>query len=322
MEQRKLIRLGNSSFAVALPKEWINRSGLKKGDEVFITPNSDGEIIVSHQQKKNLSDKKTVINIDGKDDKNIRREFTSDYINGCSIFEFTGAIDREKGKIIKNIINHYISCEVSEESSTKVVVKDFFNLEELNLNNFMRRIDNNIEEMFDIIIQGISGKKISREDMEEMNKIDLDVNKFYFLTSRILTLGLNNPSLVHTLKIKPTELFNNWWLAFHLEHIGDDLKIMANKIKSEKLTAENREIMASAFREMKERHGESLRIFYTQDNKKAYELMESGKKMCNLAENLMKSKSALLIFTGARLKEMSNASYQILKMMSHMNMQR
>ena len=322
MDQRKLIKLGNSSFAVALPKEWVDRSGLKKGDEVFITPNSDGEIIVSHHQKKNLSDKKTVINIEGKNDKNIKREFTSDYINGCSVFEFIGNIDREKSKMIKNIINHYISCEVIEESEKNIVVKDFFNFEELNLNNFMRRIDNNIEEMFDIVIRGIAVKKIAKEEIEEMNKIDLDINKFYFLTSRILTLGLNNPSLVHTLKIKPTELFNNWWLAFHLERIGDDLKTIAHKIKSEKLTAENKEILVSVFKEMKERHGESLKIFYTQDNKKAYEIMEGGKKMCDTAEKLMKSKSQILIFAGARLKEMSNASYQILKIMSNMNMQR
>ena len=36
MEQRKLIRLGNSSFAIALPKDWVDKSGLKKGDNVFL----------------------------------------------------------------------------------------------------------------------------------------------------------------------------------------------------------------------------------------------------------------------------------------------
>ena len=36
MEQRKLIKLGNSSFALALPKEWVDKSGLKKGDNIFV----------------------------------------------------------------------------------------------------------------------------------------------------------------------------------------------------------------------------------------------------------------------------------------------
>ena len=36
MEQRKLIKLGNSSFAIALPKDWIEKSGLKKGESIFV----------------------------------------------------------------------------------------------------------------------------------------------------------------------------------------------------------------------------------------------------------------------------------------------
>ena len=89
MEQRKLIRLGNSSFAIALPKDWVDKSGLKKGDNIFVERNNNGEMLISSQFKKINEGKKAVINVDGKDESKIKREFTSDYIRGNSVFEFS-----------------------------------------------------------------------------------------------------------------------------------------------------------------------------------------------------------------------------------------
>ena len=41
MTYRKIIGFGGSSFVVSLPKEWINKYGLKKGDVVNIEEESD-----------------------------------------------------------------------------------------------------------------------------------------------------------------------------------------------------------------------------------------------------------------------------------------
>ena len=52
MERRKLIKLGNSSYAIALPKSWVTKSGLKKGDEIFVIKNSNGELVLTSLPQK------------------------------------------------------------------------------------------------------------------------------------------------------------------------------------------------------------------------------------------------------------------------------
>ena len=318
MEERKLIRLGNSSFAISLPKEWIDKSNLKKGDKVFLVPNSNGEIIVSPEFKKPGQDKRITINLDGKDETKIKREFTSAYINGNSIFEFIGNTNKEKSRQIKKIVREYISCEVTEESENSIIAKDFFNFEEMNMNNFIRRMDNNLKEMFEIIIKGLEKKEITASEVNEMDSIDLDINKFYFLNSRIMIMGLNNQTLINKLKIEPTDLFNNWWLAFHLEHTGDNLKAIAKKIKSEDINQETKKLLLTILSLIKEKYEDSLETFYSGDKELAYKIMEKSKKNWELCENLTKSKNAFLSLVGEKLKNIENASYQIVKMISHL----
>ena len=39
--ERKLLKIGTASHGVILPKEWVERMGLKKGDKIIIGVNTD-----------------------------------------------------------------------------------------------------------------------------------------------------------------------------------------------------------------------------------------------------------------------------------------
>ena len=43
---RKIIRVGNSSFGVIIPREWLRYYNLKYGDKVKIISNDDNELII------------------------------------------------------------------------------------------------------------------------------------------------------------------------------------------------------------------------------------------------------------------------------------
>jgi len=313
MDQRKLIKLGNSSFAIALPKDWVNKSGLKKGDNVFIVPNSNGELMISPQFRKVNGGKRIGINVDGKNEEEIRREFITAYINGNSIFQFNGTMNKEKNKNIKQIIKDYIGCEVTEENEKKLVVKDFFNLEDIDLNNFIKRTDNNIKEMFDIIIEGIKKGKFSNSEMKNIKETDLDINKLYFLTSRIMTMGLNNPALINALKISPPSLLNNWWLIFHLEHIGDGIKEIAKILKTKKINKETTAKLFPILNQVKKLYIDTLKTFYAKDKEEAHQIMEEGRMLLIKCDKLTKNDDLFLSLIGEKLKNIENDSYQITK---------
>ncbi len=317
MEQRKLIKLGNSSFAIALPKNWVEKSGLIKGDRIFLEQNVNGEIIVSSEFKKPGSEKEIVLNIESKTKEEIKREFTSNYIKGGSVFIFKGKVNDEISKYIKEMVKEYLSCEIIEKKNEEIIVKDLFNIVELNVINSIKRMDNNIRELFDIIIKGIKEGKITKNYVEEIKKIDFDVNKFYFLNSRIMMMGFSNPSFIAKIKLTPLELFNSWWLTFYLEQIGDDLKSITKKIGVERFNNKLREILVQILDSLQKKYQSSLKIFYDNKSEEAYKLM-GDKKIIQISESLYKTSWKLYRHINESVIRIDRAIYQIIKIISYM----
>jgi len=92
MNQRKLIKLGNSSYAIALPKDWVDKAGLKKGDNVYIVPNSNGELIVHPTLSNDSEDKEKLINIDGMSGNEIGLSIVSSYVGGSKLIRLIGKV--------------------------------------------------------------------------------------------------------------------------------------------------------------------------------------------------------------------------------------
>mgnify|MGYP001571117306 CR=1 FL=1 len=317
MEQRKLIRLGNSSYAVALPKDWVEKSGLKKGDNVFVERNGHGEMVVSPTSYTNKNDKSVKIEIDGKDSKRIKREFAGAYQNGYSSFFFYGNNAKVDTVSIRKIIESYLSCEVVSESEKEVVVKDFFNFGEFNINIFVKRIDNNIREIFDILIKSSLKREIKRDELSAINDIDLDINKFYFLIARAVNIGLNNPAFLAQIKSSSIDLFLFWWLIFHLEHTGDNLKAIATRFSKEGIPKSANVILSEALKNLQNRYQETLNLFYSSDKVKAYAMIDDGSADLENYSKLGRDKDDLVSYIGLKLEEVHNCSYQILKLISN-----
>src|SRR3989338_3038122 len=212
MERRKLIKLGNSSYAIALPKSWVTKSGLKKGDEVFVIKNSNGELILSSLLKKANEQKGVSIDLSNKDDSAIFREIHAAYVKGYTLFHLKGENKHNNYHSIKKIFDGLLGVEVIENNQGGIIAKDFFNIEETSIENFIRRIDNNIVSMFSILSEGLKNGRLKRTEIEEIQEADFDINKFYLLISRLFSLGMDNPSILATLRTDPTTLFHYWWL--------------------------------------------------------------------------------------------------------------
>ena len=289
MEQRKLIKLGNSSFAIALPKGWIDKSGLKKGDNIFLEENSNGEIIVLPSPKEK-NNKKITLNVENKDFDSIKKEIRATYIRGYDIVKLEGVKEKAVKNDIKNILNNFLSFELVEGKDDSLVAKDFFNIEEASYTNFIRRMDNNIREIFDISLEEFRKDKVTPSKLKEVENIDKDVNKFYFLCSRVFLKGIDNPSILTSLKMNGMELFNNWWFAYNLEALSDYIKyFLKNYQKIEK--KEIRDKILRLFLEIRDSYLKCMDSFYKEDVSNALQAIEITEKLKNDIENLGKTDS-------------------------------
>mgnify|MGYP001191677169 CR=1 FL=1 len=77
-EARRLIKFGNSSHVLSIPKDWIDKNRLVKGDLVFLDENEFGQLILSPDQKKiERVDRGISFCIDNKEEDQIKREIIS-----------------------------------------------------------------------------------------------------------------------------------------------------------------------------------------------------------------------------------------------------
>ncbi|HUS50600.1 MAG TPA: hypothetical protein VMZ91_10575 [Candidatus Paceibacterota bacterium] len=317
-EQRKLIRLGNSSFAIALPKDWVEKSGLKKGDNIFIEKNSGGELIIQSKYRKANGEKKIEIDVEGKERETIKKELAAAYVHGYDAITFKGKKDKIRRYIIKKLLDNLLSFELVGENDKELISKDFFNLEDVNLDNFIKRIDNNIREILDIIKQRIKEGKLTRKDISEIGHAEKDINKFYLLASRLFIKGIDNPAVLNALKKDTLSLFNYWWLAFNLEHTGDTLKDIANFIVDEQINKKNLEEIHRLFSKIIDNYVKAIDSSYKLNKEMALEAMNEGPELLKECEKLSLSKDSIVAKLGVKFKEIQYDSYQNSKMILYM----
>ncbi len=316
MEQRKLIKLGNSSFTIALPKNWVKKSGLKKGDNVFVIPNSKGELVIQSSFSKISEEKKIEINVENKDSFTLKRELRASYINGYNVFCIRGKRNRDIASLIKKTIGELIGMEIIKNESEEIIAKDLLNMDEMDINNCIRRIDNNLREMFDIMAEGFKKQKLSQTLFSDIVSADKDITKFHLLISRILSLGIDTPAILTKLKVTGVLLINTWWFSVNLEHIGDNIKSVARIIKLESLEKKDNEKLFKLFIRLRDLYCNSLESFYNDEftKEKILNLANEGKELWEEFDKLTLNKNSTIAKIAMKLKEAETFIYQNMKM--------
>jgi len=229
MQIRKLVKSGVASHTVSLPKDWIVKNNMKKGDLVYVNE-KDNELIISTETKKIEQKVKEIsIEVDEKEINTIRRKTISAYINNYQVFVFHGESLNKKLEEIRKILNNFLALEIVEQTATKLVAKDFLNLQEFSLENTIRRMDMLTRS---ILTDAKKGKK----EYQALYFRDFEVDKLFFLVSRLIRANLEDPSS----NLSNVGAMTKWWLAKNLESISDAGKNISQNFNNGLLTMYNK----------------------------------------------------------------------------------
>ena len=312
MEQRKLIKLGNSSFAIALPKDWIDKSGLKKGDNIFVEQNRNGEITIMSKFTSINSPKIKEFDFSEKDDLKIQIELLSAYNQDYNIFKIKKTIEKPKIDYAKNLIKNLLSFEIIEETQDNITFKDVFNIEETSIENFIRRMDNIIRSMFEDIKNSIKNKKITQKQCEEIYKADKEVTKFHLFIERITMKALDNPALINMLKTDSIKLINNREISSNIEKIGDELKRITKSLR-ERIDAEELNKILAILDKLNNLYIMCLTSHYKRDKEKALEIIGAKEIILKECNKLSEGKSKNLGIIIEKLKHINSLIFLIIK---------
>lgn len=312
MEQRKLIKLGNSSFAIALPKDWVNKAGLKKGDNIFITPNSNGELIIQPKYQKINGTKEIILNLEGKNQKEISRELVAAYVNGNTLFRINIS-DSKNRDYVKKTLKDFPSIEIMEQKDNILTVKDLIDIETISVSSVVRRLDNTIRSMLEDLEPCINRGYATAKQYNELFEADKDVNRFYFLLWKIMILGLENPSVINTLQTNYSSLVNIWWVGVNLERIGDNIKRIARALSQNKIPEKDAKKIESFYKEIKQDYIDALNCFHKKDKESAMNLSSRRDDFDKRIESFCQTKEKTVHQICDKMKNIENNLHYISK---------
>lgn len=260
MEIRKLVKAGAASRTISLPKAWLERTGLDKGDSVYVIE-QDEDLIVRPTQKKAVEQQKSIEinatqNIDA-----IQRELTSAFINNYKTIMFTGKTTNQEQ--IKQLLQNYLALQIVEETPERITAKDLLNLSEISVEKTMRRMD-----------------MIIRAAMSEGHKTE-EMNKLYFLLYRLFKNCLTDQNVAEQLTVPKENILSLWYVNINLGRIYQDVCEL-NEITK----ATRKEKPKRIYAEIEENYLTVMKAYFTENKQLAHTVLSKWKQFSEATKEL------------------------------------
>lgn len=277
MDFRKIIKFGKSSHVISLPKNWLNKNNLDKGDIVYINETDFNLIISSNQQNKRKEVLSIEIDVSNIDTREIERRIISAYIQNYNVIHLYGKNFSSKVNDIKEAIQNIMALEIMEETSEKITAKDFLKMDEISLIDLLKRMDIITRAMF------LDTKKVFTNNnlVENIYDRDKDVNRLTFLVYRLIQFYFENPIIASEKNITPKKLISYSTGVRNIERIADNCKRISKLLLRLELTNGKKEEIISLLDDVFNHYENLMKAFYKSDIQKAF-------KLANEKHNLIK----------------------------------
>jgi phosphate uptake regulator len=220
--KRKIIKQGLGGYTIYLPKEWIDKKGLKAGKEVDIIE-SDTDLIIRSQvvQKKSAN-----INLTDNNQNDIKVIITHLYRNGVDKIQLNN-ITKELLTEIKEDTNQFLlGFEITEQSANKCIIENISEPSEEKFEALLRRIFLIIRETQNILVTDFNENKFKHlKEIEEQNH---QIDKYILFCRRIV--------VKEKYKTNPLIMWELLTFLMHIQHAHYYLYKYSseNKLKQDK----------------------------------------------------------------------------------------
>jgi len=283
IDVRKLISFGKGSFIISMPKGWIEKNNLKKGD--LISVSDDGfELVLSASQKEEKPDAREIeIDAREKDLEFLKAEIVSSYLNGYDAINIAFENNNREVPRIKDVIRNLSGLEIMEQTSTRIVARNLININEISISNIIRRMDIITRAMMEDCILCCRGNC----NYESIINRDVDVNRLYFLGYRVIKNAMKNPRIAKSLGTEPWQLHNDTMTILRLEKIADRQKRIARCLCTANLDRNTLAELDKAHTDISESYNEIMKAFYNRDKKIAFGIEVTNKDRTTACSRLL-----------------------------------
>ena len=236
MPARKAIEMGESTILVSLPKDWVRRNGIRKGDDISVEEISPRKLMVRPFEGGEEEQKQIVIENAGDDFYEVANDVTGAYLLGYDLIRISGTkvISREDRQVIKETMGRLVGLEVLDEDSKRITLQFLLEPTAITPEKIVRRMSGLLDGMLKDIAEALT--KGDSKLLTLVNERDDEVDRLYFLLVRATRAAIVRPEVAERYGLSPVDLLDYRVLASFLESIGDAVSELSRKLQDGRIS--------------------------------------------------------------------------------------
>jgi phosphate uptake regulator len=205
MEARKIQLTGNSNYIVSLPKKWVEKCKLNKGDPVQIIEQDDSTLILLPSARAREEEPRaisTVVSSSNSPDSIIRR-MVSFYVIGYSMIKIAAKerFTPEQRDALKDFVRRdLVGVEILTDSSNEFAIQTLLGHSELSVENALRRMVTIAVSMHRDAMVAL--KEDDKRLAQTIIRTDDEVDRFNFYLIRLLRNAVNDSQIIKEIGLK------------------------------------------------------------------------------------------------------------------------
>ena len=230
MPGRKAIEMGKGTILVSLPKEWVRKNGIRKGDDLAVEEISPRKLMVRPYQRGEDERKQISIDYPGDDFGQVANDLTGAYLLGYDVIRVVGSrvISREDRSGIKDAIGRLVGLEIMDEDSKKITLQFLLEPTAIVPSQIVLRMSGLLDGILKDIAEGLS--KGDHRVLGLAAERDDEVDRLYFLLVRVTRAAIVRPDVAEGYGLSQVDLLDYRVLASFLESAGDALSELSRQL--------------------------------------------------------------------------------------------
>jgi phosphate uptake regulator len=217
METRKVQVTGGSTFTVSIPKAWAEDHGVSAGSEVTFYPEGDSLLLSVRRDEDPIEG---ILEIDDVHGRDLTRAVVTMYVSGFDLIRLEAEkIAADQRRSVRDATQALVGLEVVEETGSRVLLQDLLDSGQLSVHNAVTRMRLIAVTMLSDAVTAVVENDADLAD--DVRERDDDVDRLWFMVSRVFRSMLRNPSAAADLDIGREACFDHHSVARQLERIGD-----------------------------------------------------------------------------------------------------
>ncbi len=258
---RSVIKFGDSSFIISMPKPWLEKNAIKKGDVVSIEEGPNNELIIRTRDQPKREAKEATINIDEVSVEGLKTKLISAYLNNYDIISITGKNVVSVSNDVRAIMHDLASIEIVEQTPKKIVARCFLDTTNLSLDALIRRIDNTVRTMLEDARESLLGQDL----VQYVYQKEKDVTRLTLLALKVLKRTANAPEVAAQLGLTNAKMMKYWEMITLLENVADQAKKICKHVGTGGKIPKNREKLAEHISNLTNMYTDMMKAYYQDD---------------------------------------------------------